>query len=208
MSYDVTVSEKEQAQKAIAYFKHAGKLLEKASDHLNIMKTSFKENTDIPAEDIMKARVSIRRYRNKAVENFNQFKVAAFKCIQIMQSFGSDTQVIKLIKSFINSVDELEEEVNHFVSLFSDLQSKEFTKDVVAAIEKIQTQCDEIVDLIDERVKSYIFSNILASTWVDSVGNELQMKIDRKNPLILELFNRRNDQLNDAIKERDNKVQG
>jgi hypothetical protein len=207
MSYDVTVSEKEQAQKAILCFKYTAKLLRKASDHLNIMKTSFKENPDIPPEDIMKARVSIRRYRNKSVENFNSFKSAAFKCIKIMQSFGSDTQVIKLTKSFINSIDELEEKVNSFVDLFSDLESKEFTKEVVKYIDDIQKQCKEIIDLINERVKSYILSNILASTWVDEVGNELQMKIERKNPLILQLFNRRNDQINTAIKERNNNVQ-
>ena len=34
------------------------------------------------------------------------------------------------------------------------------------------------------------------------MSNDLQMKIEQKTPLILDLFNKRQDQLNDAIEER------
>jgi 50S ribosomal subunit-associated GTPase HflX len=42
----------------------------------------------------------------------------------------------------------------------------------------------------------------LATSWVDSISNDLQMKIEDKTPLILDLFNARQQQLNDSIEER------
>lgn len=207
MSFNITDSEREQAEKATICFKHAVKLLKKASEHLNIMKTSFKDNPEIPSEDIMKTRAAIRRYRDQCVENFNEFKNMAFRCVSVMQIFGSDTQIIKLMKSFINSVDELEDHVNKFVDLFNDLQSKEFTKKIVTSIEDIQKKCDEIKDLSDDRIRNYIQENVLASSWVDTVGNQLDLKIEKKKPVMIDIFEKYNTQTDDALKERQN-IQG
>ncbi len=202
MSYDVSDSERSQAEKALLYFKAAEKYLVQASDHLNIMKTPFKDNQDMTPEDVMTARAVIRRFRDKAIENFDKFKKVAFDCVNLMQTFSSDTQTLKLMKSFIASVDELENSVNQFADLFNDLHSKDFVKDVVAAIENIQKQCDEIEEIVDERIKSHIQTNILAKSWVDSISNDLQMKIEKKTPLIVDLYNQRQEQLNDAVEER------
>jgi len=119
-----------------------------------------------------------------------------------MQAFASDTQTVKLMKSFIISIDDLEILVNDFVDLFNDLETKDFAKNIVGSIENIQKQCEDVDEIIDERLKSHIQSNILAKSWVDSVSNDLQMKIEQKTPLILDLFNKRQDQLNDMIKEK------
>jgi hypothetical protein len=202
MSYKVSDSEKRQAEQALICFKAATKLLMQASDHLNIMKTPFKDNSDMTPEDIMKARAVIRRFRDKSVDNFNEFKGVAFKCVNLMQTFATDTQTLKLMKSFITSIDQLEVKVNSLSDLFNDLQSKDFVKDVVALIEDIQKQCDEIDEIIEERIESHIQTNILAMSWVDSVSNDLQMKIEQKTPLIVDLFNKRQEQLNDAVEER------
>lgn len=202
MSYEVSDAEKQQAEKALLYFNHALKLLNLANDHLNIMKTPFKSNPDSDVNEIVKARAAIRRFRDQSVKNFNDFKVAAFKCVKSMQDFSSDTQTIKLVKSFISSVEELEVKVNNFVDLFDDLQSKEFSSEIVRVIEEIQKDCKDIDEIIDERIKSHIQSNILAKSWVDSMSNNLQMKIEKKTPLMLDLFNQRQDQLNEVIKEK------
>lgn len=201
MSYDVSDSERTQADKALLYFKAAEKFLMQASDHLNIMKTPFKDNPDMTPEDVMKARAVIRRFRDTAIDNFDKFKKVAFDCVNLMQTFSSDTQTLKLMKSFISSVDDLEVSVNQFSELFNDLQSKDFAKDVVTAIEDIQKQCDEIDEIIDERIKSHIQTNILATSWVDSISNDLQMKIEKKTPLIVDLYNQRQEQMNDAVEE-------
>jgi hypothetical protein len=201
MSYDVSDTEKQQAEKALLYFKAAARYLTQAADHLNIMKTPFKDNPEMTPEDVMKARAVIRRFRDKAIENFEKFKKIAFDCVNLMQTFESDTQTLKLMRSFISSIDELEVSVNAFAELFNDLQAKEFAKDVVASIESIQKQCDDIDEIIDERIKSHIQTNILASSWVDSISNDLQQKIEKKTPLIVDLYNERQEQLNDAVEE-------
>jgi hypothetical protein len=202
MSYNVSDTEKQQAEKALLFFKAAEKYLVQAADHLNIMKTPFKDNPDMTSEDVMKARAVIRRFRDTAIDNFDKFKRVSFDCVNLMQTFSTDTQTLKLMKSFITSIDELEVKVNGFADLFNDLQSKDFAKDVVASIEDIQKQCDDIDEIVDERIKSHIQTNILATSWVDSISNDLQMKIEKKTPLIVDLFNKRQEQLNDTVEER------
>lgn len=202
MTYDVSDSEKANAERALIHFSQTKKLLDLAADHLNIMKTPFKENQEMKPEDVMNARPAIRRFRDKAVENFNDFKESSFKCVNIMQNFASDTQTVKLMKSFISSIDDLEVKVNNFVALFDDLESVDFAKSIVTSIEEIQKQCEEIDEIIDERIKNHVQSNILATSWVDSVSNDLQMKVEKKTPLLLDLFNKRQELLNEVIKEK------
>lgn len=202
MTYDISDTEKIQAERALLCFNHTLKLLNMASDHLDIMKTPFKDNPEISPDEVVKARAAVRRFRDKYIDNFNNFKTEAFKCVNIMQIFSSDTQTLKLMKSFISSIDDLEIKVNDLTDLFSDLESKDFAKNVVESIEGIQKQCQEVDEIIDERVKSHIQSNILAKSWVDSVSDDLQMNVQRKTPLILDLFNKRQEQLNDIIKDK------
>jgi len=202
MTYEVSDAEKQQAEKAILHFNYTLKMLSLASKHLNIMKTPFEENQDMTPEAILKARVAIRRFRDQTADNFNDFKDSAFKCVNAMQEFAADTQTIKLMKSFISAIDKLEIKVNDFIKLFDELDSKEFAKEAVAAINDIQNQCEEIDKIVDERIKEHIQSNILAKSWVDSVSNKLQTKIEKKTPLMLDLFNQRQDQLNKELKNR------
>lgn len=202
MSYEVSNTEKTQAEQALICFNHTLKSLQLASDHLNVMKTPFKDSPDMTSEEVMKARAAIRRFRDKVIDNFNVFKQNSFKCVNTMQAFASDTQTVKLMKSFIASIDGLELKVNDFSDIFNDLQSKDFAKDIVKNIEGIQKDCEEIEEIIDERIREHIQNNILATSWVDSVSNDLQMKIEQKTPLVVDLYNHRQDQLNDIIKER------
>lgn len=202
MSYEVSDDEKRQAEHALLCFESSLKVLQQASDHLNIMKTPFKDNPQMSPDEVMKARAAIRRFRDKSIEYFNHFKEVAFKCVNTMQTFASDTQSVKLMKSMITSIDELEVDVNNFAEVFDDLESKDFAKNVVSAIENVQKQCDDIEEIIDERIKPHIQNNILATSWVDSVSQDLQMKIEKQTPLIMDLYNQRQEQLNDSIKER------
>ena len=202
MTYNISDAEKMQAERALICFDHTIKSLDTSSNYLNIMKTPFKDNHDIDSKEIIKARAAVRRFRDKAIDNFNEFKTFAFKCVNIMQLFSSDTQTIKLIKSFISSIDDLEDVVNDFVGLFDDLQSKEFVSNIVKIIETIQKNCESIKEIVNDRIISHIQSNILAKSWVDSISNDLQMKIEKKTPLIIDLFNNTQNQLNDSVKER------
>jgi len=199
MSYNVSDDEKRQAERVIMCLNSAKRELEKASVHLDVMKTPFKDNPEIKPNEIMDARAAIRRFRDKSVDNFNSFKHIAFQCVNLMQMFASDTQTIKLMKSLISSIDDLQNKVNKFVDLFDNLESKEFVKNIVESMEAIQKQCESVEEIIDDRIKNHIQSNILATSWVDSMSKELQIKIEKKTPLILDLFNKRQDQLNDVL---------
>lgn len=202
MSYDITDTEKMRAEKALMCFDHDIKALDLAYDHLNIMKTPFKNNSSMTPEDVMKARVAMRRYRDQAVENFNKFKQVSFQCVNAMQPFTSDTQTVKLLKSYINSINELENKVNNFVALFDDLKNTNFATDIVKNIDGIQEQCDEIEEIIEERIKNHIKDNILSINWVNNTAKELNLQLENKKPLIEELMEQRQDQLNNVIKER------
>ena len=196
MSYQITDEEKHQAEKTILYFKYANKLLDTASAHLNIMKTPFKENPEISPEEIMKVRATLRKFRDKAVDNFNSFKEAAFRGVISVQQFSSDTQTIKLVKSFINSVDDLQVKVNEFVDAFGDLKSKDFVKNIVDIIEKIQKQCEDIEEIIEERIREHIQNNILNTNWIDDIGKELEINLNKKTPIMIDLYNKRQEKLN------------
>ena len=203
MSYQVTDEEKHQAERAILFFNHSQKLLNLASEHLNVMKTPFKDNQEIPSEEIMKVRAALRRFRDKAVDNFEEFKIAAFKAIRAIQQFSSDTQTIKIIKSFVSEVDELEVKLDKFVLLFKDLEDKEFVKNIVTSMEDIQKQCKNIEEIVEERVKKHIQNNILATSWIDEIGENLEIKLEKNTPIILQLFEERQKSLNDILNDKE-----
>jgi len=202
LSYEITDVEKLRAEKSLLYFEHAIKALNKASEYLNIIKNPFKDNPNINTNEIIKYRAALRRFRDKAIDNFNNFKRLSFYCVKIMDQFISDTQTIKLIKSFISSVEVLEDKVNDFVILFKDLSSKDLVKSIINNIEDVQNQCEEINEIVDDRIKTHIYSNILSKTWINSVNDTLQEKLEDTKPLIMDLFDKRQQQLNNAIKER------
>lgn len=200
MTYDVSDAEKSQAEKAIIAFNHSLKKLKIAEDHLNIMATPFKDHPDISPEQVFKFRVPIRKFRDKAIDNFNNFKIASFRCIVLMQKFSTDTQTAKLMRAFISGIDDLEGKVNDFAEEFSDLKSKDFPKKVVELIDGIKEKCEEIEEIVNDRLKAHIRENILSKTWVDDVSNELEHKLEKSKPLIMELFHQRQEEINNKVK--------
>lgn len=195
MSYDVTNEEKLAAEKALLIFNATDSLLDKSCDYLNVIYNPFSKDPNIDSDQIYKYRAALRKYRDNIVKKFNDFKIASFKCVKIMNTFASDTQTIKLIKSFTNSIEELESKVNSFVDLFDDLKNKDFASNIIKEIDSIRTKCEEISSLINERIKAHIKNNILSKSWVDNVSDELQMKIERATPLLVKLYQQREKEL-------------
>jgi hypothetical protein len=201
LTYNITDAEKAQAEKALFSFNLCLKLLTIALDHLNIMGVPFKDHPDIAPEQLIKFRAALRRYRDKCVENFNAFKIAAFKCITFMQPFANDTQTTKLLKSFISSIDDIEKQVNIFSDLFNNLNSKDFVTQAVQIINTIKKEVNQLEEIIDDRIKSHIQSDILGKSWVNNIGNELEMKIEKKTPLLIDLNRERQNELQGLERE-------
>jgi len=196
LTYQISDSEKERAEKAMRWFNHCLKIVEQCDKHLNLIYNPFKKSPDTTPEVIFKHRAMLRRYRDKVVNNFNKFKKAAFKAYVIMQPFTSDTQTEKLLKSFVASIEDIEIQVNRFVDLFDNLQSEDFSKGVITAIDNIKKEIVQLEQIVNERVKNHLQTNILARNWVDSISNELQEKVEKKSPLVMQL-------VEDRVKMRD-----
>lgn len=187
MSYDVSDEEKNQAEKTLKYLDFLLKTMKQAEEYLNLLYQPFKDGTNIDPEMIWKSRAALRRYRDTMIDNFDKFKRISFKCFALLQNFSSDTQILKLNKSFVFSVADIEKQVNRFADLFSDLKSKEFSQEVIKAIDNIKKETAQLEEIIDSRVKSYLTSNILSRDWTDQVSQRLQEKIEQKIPFALKL---------------------
>jgi len=195
MTYEVPSEEKDRASKIILYLDHLIKILQFCDEHLDLIYTPFKDNPEISPDQTFKARAALRRYRDKVADNFNVFKRQAFKCFLLLQPFSADTQIVKLSKSFVLSIDDVEKQVNRFLDLFSNLQSKEFGQAVVKGAEGIKKELAQLQQIVEDRIKNHIQNNILARNWVDSVSDELQQKVEKKIPLAIELVDERNEKL-------------
>ncbi len=200
MAYNVSDQEKEKAEKTLLSLDILLNSLEGAEKHLDLMYIPFKENTETDSKQIFKARSSLRSYRDKCIENFNKFKKNAFISFTLLQTFSSDTQVVKLIKSFTLAIDDLEKQANRFFDLFEDLNSSDFSKNIVNAIESIIKESAQLKQIIEDRIKSHIQSNILARNWVDLVSEELQAKVEKRTPLVQKLIEERENTINKSIK--------
>lgn len=195
MSYQVPSEDKDRAEKAIRAFDFLLKKLKDCDNYLNLIYTPFKDNQNITPEQAYKTRAALRRYRDGVADKFNQFKNIAFKCFVSLQPFSFDTQVVKLSKSFVMSISDVEKQVNRFIELFSNLESKEFAQSVVKSIDNIKKELAQLNQIVEDRVKSHIQNNILARNWVDNVSEELQQKVEQKIPLSIELVNEKNKEL-------------
>lgn len=190
LTEQVSEQEKKNARKAIFLFKKSTDQLDKAKNYLNVIYTPFKDNQDITPEHTHKYRFFLRKFRDKSVDNFNSFKISLYKCIVVMQHFSSDSDIFKLVNTLITSVEDLEIMVNKYVDLFDRLDSKEFSKDLVTSVDKIFKQTDKINELIEDRVIKKISNDILSKTWVDAIGEELNMEIKERQPSLLSIYNR------------------
>lgn len=196
MSYDVSNEEKEQAEKALICFDYVLKALRKATDHLNIMGTPFKDHPDIKTEDMVKYRAALRRFRDKVIENFESFKSMSFKCINAMDIFSSDTQTSKLVKSFVASIEEIEDQINELSKLLDNLESKTLIQDLNKSIDDIHKLCDEVYEIVDDRIINHIKTNIIGKNWIDGVSDRLQIQLEHKTPIHMELMKQRQDAIN------------
>lgn len=191
LSYSVSDEEREKAEKCIAYYNFLIKTLKQALDHLDLIYLPFKDSNAIEPASAWKARAALWRYRDANIELFNKVKKIAFKCFSLMHEFSSDPQVVKLNKSFVLSIGDIEKQVNRFADLFSDLKSKEFGASIIKSIENIKKEVAQLIQIVEDRIMTHLESNILARNWTESVSKELQHKIEERIPNSIRLVQER-----------------
>lgn len=185
MSYQVSNQEKDLAKKSIDVFNATIITLSKAEVYLSEIKSPFEKDPNISSDKIWEYRAAFWKFRDEFVKKVDFFKKACFICIKVTRPFSFDTQVINLLSSFSNTVEEFDKAVRDFVDLFKDLKTKEFGTELIKIIGKLEENASKIKDLISERVIPHIEKNILATTWTDDVGAKIRSTIgDRKRPIV------------------------
>lgn len=195
ISYIIPDEEKDKAAKSIAIFDAIINLLSDNNEHIDLIYTPFKDHPEISTEQVYEVRAALRRYRDRLADNFNKLKRLAFRGFVSLQPFSSDTQIIKLMKSFVLSINDIEKQVNRFILLFSDLESKDFPQSIIKGAENIKKEIAQLKQIIEDRIKNHIYTNILARSWIDNVSEELKEKVEKKLPFSVELVNERDEKL-------------
>lgn len=196
MTYQVPDEEKDKATKIILYLDQLLKIMSFCDNHIDLIYSPFKDSQEISQDQIFKVRAALRRYRDKVANNFNVLKRQSFKCFILLQPFSVDTQIVKLSKSFVLCVNDIEKQVNRFIDLFSNLKSKDFIPAIVKGAEGIKKETAQLKQIIEDRIKTHIQNNILARSWVDTVSDELQQKVEKKIPLSIKLVEDRENNMN------------
>lgn len=201
MSFSIPDSEKEVAKKAEKYFTHLKGLIDKAVKHFNIIYEPFKENSNIPTEETIKNRVALREFREQVKDNFDLIKKIALESFRIMNHFSSDTETYDIMNAFTDQLDGLEESVNDLLKVFSNLSSEEFVANIIKNIDVVKNQCEQLENLINDRILNHIDTNILAKNWVSNVSDQFNTKIDDKVPMIVQLYKERHDAVENVTKK-------
>lgn len=190
LTYEVSDSEKYQAEKSLGFIKSVLNLLTNAMEHLSIIYNSFKDQTVDPKE-IVAQRALLRQYRDKTIDLFNEFKIGAFHFYRSVNQFSSDYQISKMLKGFLSSIEDLEEDVNAYVEVYNELESKDFITNLIKSIDDIKKNEKNIEDIISSRLKKYITENVLAKSWIDDVGQKLNVEVKDKTPILQEIMNQK-----------------
>ena len=200
MSFGVPDSEKKMAKQAVMCFKRVTAQLDALDRHINYIYHPFSSHNQVSTESIIDNRGALIRYKKKVRENFNKVARASLICIAKMNQFTTDAQSVEIMKSFVNAVGDIEDQIDAFESVFEDLKSKQFKDNVIKVCQGIKKQSAQLTKMIYDRILNHINTNILASNWQDNLSEELKRRIDEKEPYIKRLYREREKQIEDTLR--------
>jgi len=188
MTYDISEEEMVVANQLINYIDYSDKLLEDAKEFLNTIKVPFENNQQMETKEILSQRHYLREFRDSAIKKFLEFKTSAFYCVNTLTRFSSDPQISSMLKAFVNTVSDLEKSYDKFKSLFANMESATFVKDMIDNCKLLQAQYVDLQNILEERIKNYISSNILGETWVNKMYKDLKVNQPSKTPKTLSII--------------------
>lgn len=198
MSFDVPDGERRTAEKAKEKFKQMSSSLKLAAEYLNLIYEPFKKYDQIDPKEVAEHRVLLRKIQHKVAEKFKKISKLYNESLELMRDFSTDTRTEGLMNSFTDAKEDVFKQVRTFLSIFSNLDSTDFRNNLVASIEAIKKQINQLRQLISDRIIAHIDENILAKSWIDSISDKYQDKVQEKVPLIIELFKERQQALRSA----------
>jgi len=191
MTYDISNEEKNQARQLLTYIDYTSKLLDDTKEFLDTIKVPFENNTEMEAKEILSQRVHLREFRDKSLKKFSDFKLNSFYAINVLTKFSSDPKVSGMMKAFVNTVSDTEKTFEKFENLFNNMESGTFVKDVIDVAKLLQAKCKDLENILNDRIRNYVSSNILGETWVSKMYNDLKISQPSKTPKTLDVINRR-----------------
>lgn len=198
MAFNIPDSEKEIANIASERFSAVIDAIDQAKDHLDLMYDPFKEHENISTESLTKRRGVLNRYKQQVKKNFNRIMGLALYALEKFNYFATDTEISELISAFKDSVEDVEKQVNIFLDILNDYESPDFRQNVLKEIEGCQKQCIQLADIIQDRIIDHIDANILTKNWVTNTGDDMNIKIQNRVPVVTELYNERQKALEGA----------
>lgn len=195
MNVDVPDAERRTAEKASESFESIIAQIKLALEHLDLIYTPFSKKQNIDADEVAENRAVLKKYSKKTKDIFDKIIESSFKSVSLMSEFSTDSAVEELMGSFVSSVKELEKQVNILISIFSNLSNPEFRNQLLQAIDSVRKQSSQLRQLVNDRVLEHIDTNILAKNWESLVNDKYQDKIKSKTPLIVELYQERQEAL-------------
>lgn len=192
-TYNLSSEEQQQAQQLMIYIDYSKKVLLESKNFLDTIKVPFKNNQDMKSEEILNQRAYLRKFRDDALVKFNNFKISAYYVITLLSRFSSDPQVNSMTKALIESVSNIEDSLIKFQDMFNNIESNTFVKDMIDNCELLQSKMKDLDNILDERIKKYISTNVLGQSWVDQMKGTFNNLEERSKKPTLDLINRRRD---------------
>jgi hypothetical protein len=192
MSFNVPDSERRVAEKAKEYFKYLTSLLKLSGEYLKLVAEPFKKYSPLDPDELVENRILLRKIERAVSRKFRKISRASRQCISLMHTFSMDTRTEEMMNSFNDAQEEVQKQVQTFLSIFSDLNSPEFGNNLISSVEAIRKQVNQLRQLINDRIIEHIDGNILAHNWYDTVSKKNQdQATQEKVPLMVELFRER-----------------
>lgn len=195
MSVNISDSDKKKAQMAEEAFEDLLSRLKLAMEHLNLIYVPFQKYENLNADELIKYRRVFRNYRDQIKTNFDRIFRQAFRAMTFLNEFSTDTVIGEMINSFLAEVKDVERHINILLELFDNLSSTEFRGHLIATVDSVRKQVNQLKQIINDRILEHISTNILAKNWMSDVADRYQQNVEEKVPLVVQLFKERQEAL-------------
>lgn len=196
MTFAIPETEKKIAHQVIEKLQNLLTILKRAADHLDIIYVPFKEHNGLDAEQLQEKGGLISRFKDKLKENYEEILNSSFEILKELNYFNKDTGVAEISTSFKNEIGELKLLAEGLMDDLDDLDQVDFQNTIIEDFENIKKSHESLQEFIEERMINHIMDNILAETWIQNVEDKLHSKIEDKIPLVIQLYNEREQAIN------------
>lgn len=201
LAYTIEMSTKisnEKQQKAAGISQLFSEIINKIdlfSDHLKVIYNPFSKGDQVSPDQLYQKRFLFSRFKSKMEENYSVIKFHCLKAVNQLNYFIQDTHIHEVINSFQDSMDQVDKLFKELSSHLDDVKANDFIQELIKKIDLIEAKLKLLKDFIEERIISHIEKNFLDADWFHKNNKDLQLEIEKKDPLFQQLFKERQNAL-------------